>query len=152
MKWVKTIPSKWNHWRLNLYLWSPWSFISTKMLFHRIYQWNSLQVSNEAQFLTKFNSYRSFKYRGIPNNLHHFVLLEKHHEQKVCHWSHWNMLKTHWGRVTHICVSKLTPLFQIMTCRLAGAEPLSESMLDWILLIGPFETNINEHLIDMYTY
>ena len=33
-----------------------------------------------------------------------------------------------WGRVTHICVNKLSSLVQIMACRLAGAKPLSEPM------------------------
>ena len=32
---------------------------------------------------------------------------------------------THWGRVTHICVNRLTILGSDMACRLAGAKPLS---------------------------
>ena len=40
-------------------------------------------------------------------------------------------LLTHWGRVTHIRVSNLTIIFQITTCRLVGAEPLSEPMLEY---------------------
>ena len=36
---------------------------------------------------------------------------------------------THWGRVTHICVSKWSSLIQIMDCRLVGAKPLSVPML-----------------------
>ena len=39
---------------------------------------------------------------------------------------------THWGRVTHICVDK--SLVQIMACRLIGAKPLSEPMLDYCQL------------------
>ena len=39
------------------------------------------------------------------------------------------MILTHWGRVMHICVGKLTWLVQIMACRLACAKPLSEPML-----------------------
>ena len=38
---------------------------------------------------------------------------------------------THWGRMTHICVSKLSSLVQIMACRLVGAKPLSEAMLEY---------------------
>ena len=41
---------------------------------------------------------------------------------------------THWGWVTHICVSNLTITgwtAQIMACRLAGAKPLSEPMLEY---------------------
>ena len=36
---------------------------------------------------------------------------------------------THWGRVKHICVGKLT-----MACRLDGAKPLSEPMLEYCQL------------------
>ena len=40
-----------------------------------------------------------------------------------------NELK-HWGRVTHICVSKLRPsLVQIMHCRLIDARPLFEPII-----------------------
>ena len=38
---------------------------------------------------------------------------------------------THWGRVTHICVSRLTIIDSIMVCRLVGAKPLSEPMLKY---------------------
>ena len=38
-------------------------------------------------------------------------------------------LLTHWGRVTHICVSKLTTTGSENGCRLVGAKPLSEPML-----------------------
>ena len=37
---------------------------------------------------------------------------------------------THWGRVTHIGVGKLS-LVQIMACHLDGAKPLSEPMLEY---------------------
>ena len=37
---------------------------------------------------------------------------------------------THWGRVTHICVSKVQSLDRIMVCRLVVANPLSEPMLE----------------------
>ena len=33
----------------------------------------------------------------------------------------WGFMLTHWGRVTHICVDKLS-LVQIMACRLDGAK------------------------------
>ena len=41
---------------------------------------------------------------------------------------------THWGQVTHICVSELTIIGHIMACRLAGAKPLSESMMEYFNL------------------
>ena len=37
---------------------------------------------------------------------------------------------TQWGRVTHICDSKLTSLVQIMACRLVDAKTLSEPMME----------------------
>ena len=37
---------------------------------------------------------------------------------------------THWSRVTHICVRKLIIIVSVMACRLIGAKPLYEPMLD----------------------
>ena len=58
---------------------------------------------------------------------------------------------THWGRVTHICVSKLTIIGsdnglspdrrQAIICTNAG-----------LLLIGPLGTNLNEILIEILTF
>ena len=42
----------------------------------------------------------------------------------------WIFGLTHWGRVTHICVSKFPSLVQIMACRLVGAKSLSEPVLE----------------------
>ena len=42
---------------------------------------------------------------------------------------------THWGRMTHICVSEKIPSWlQIMVCRLFGSKPLSEPMLPYCQL------------------
>ena len=38
---------------------------------------------------------------------------------------------THWGRVTHICVSKIISIVSDNACRLFGAKPLSEPMLGY---------------------
>ena len=47
----------------------------------------------------------------------------------------WNLaalqVLTHWGRVTHICVIKLTIIGSDNGLRLAGAKPLSEPMLEY---------------------
>ena len=37
---------------------------------------------------------------------------------------------THWDRTTHLCVNKLT-IIRIMACRLNGAKPLSDPMLEY---------------------
>ena len=58
---------------------------------------------------------------------------------------------THWGRVTHICVSKLTSIDSDN-----GLSPDRRQAIIWtsagILLIGPLETNFNEILIEILTF
>ena len=57
---------------------------------------------------------------------------------------------THWGRMMHICVSKLT-----IICSDNGLTPDQHQAIIWtntgILLIGPLGTNFSEILIDTYT-
>ena len=58
---------------------------------------------------------------------------------------------THWGRVTHICVSKI-----IIIGSDNGLLPGRRQAIIWtnagILLIGPMETNFNEILIAIHTF
>ena len=58
---------------------------------------------------------------------------------------------THWGRVTHICVSKLTIIGSDN-----GLAPGRRQTIIWtndgILLIGPLGTNFSEILIEMLTF
>ena len=62
-----------------------------------------------------------------------------------------NLLLTHWGRVTHICVVKLT---------IIGSDndlsPERRQAIIWtiaaILLIGPLGTNFNDILIEIQTF
>ena len=58
---------------------------------------------------------------------------------------------THWGRVTHICVSKLTIIGSNN-----GLAPIRRQAIIWtnagILLIGPFGTNFSEILIKIPTF
>ena len=55
---------------------------------------------------------------------------------------------THWGRVTHICVNKLT-----ITGSDNGLSPDRRQAIIWtnagILLIGPLRTNFNESLVEI---
>ena len=64
--------------------------------------------------------------------------------RKYCHL-------THWGRVTHICVNKLT----IITSD-NGLSPGRRQAIIWtnagILLIGPWGTNFSEILIGIQTF
>ena len=58
---------------------------------------------------------------------------------------------THWGRVTHICVSKMTIIGSDN-----GLSPGRRQAIIWtsvgILLIGPLGTNFSEILIKIYTF
>ena len=58
---------------------------------------------------------------------------------------------THWGRVTHICVSKLT-----IICSDNGLSPDRCQAIIWtnagLLLIGPLGTNFSEILIEILTF
>ena len=58
---------------------------------------------------------------------------------------------THWGRVTHICVSKLT-----ITGSDNGLSPDRRQAIIWtnagLLLIGPLGTNFSEILIEILTF
>ena len=61
----------------------------------------------------------------------------------------WNL--TPWGRVTHICVSKLTIIGSDN-----GLPPGRRQAIIWtnagILLMGPLGTNFSEILIEFYTF
>ena len=58
---------------------------------------------------------------------------------------------THWGRVTHICVSKLTIIGSDN-----GLSPGRRQAIIWanagIFLIGPLGTNFSEILIEFHTF
>ena len=58
---------------------------------------------------------------------------------------------THWGRVTHICVGKLTNIDSD-----DGLSPERRQAIIWtnagILLIGPLGTNFSENLFEIITF
>ena len=58
---------------------------------------------------------------------------------------------THWGRVTHICVSKLT-IIGSDNGLLPGLRQAIICTSDGILLIGPLWTNFSEILIKIHTF
>ena len=71
-------------------------------------------------------------------------------------WNTWcplslKMLLTHWGRVTHICVIRLT-----ITCSDNGLSPGRRQAIIWtsagILLIGPLGTNFSENLFKILAF
>ena len=61
------------------------------------------------------------------------------------------LLLTHWGRVTHICVAKLTIIGSDN-----GLSPDRRQAIIWtnagMLLIGPLGTNLSEILIEILTF
>ena len=61
------------------------------------------------------------------------------------------LVKIHWGRVTHLCVGKLT-----IICSDNGLSPGRHQAITWtnvgILLIGPLWTNFSEILIEIHTF
>ena len=67
-------------------------------------------------------------------------------------WYFWtsylNVWLTHWCRVTHICVDKLTIIGSDMACRLDSTKPLSEPVLEYCQL----ETNFSEISIGIQTF
>ena len=64
---------------------------------------------------------------------------------------YWECTLTHWGRVTHICVDKLTIIGSDN-----GLSPGRRQAIIWtnagILLIGPLGTNFSENLIGIQTF
>ena len=58
---------------------------------------------------------------------------------------------THWGRVTHICVSKLTIIGSDNGLSPGWRQAIIETN-DGILLIGPLGTNFSEMLIKIHTF
>ena len=70
---------------------------------------------------------------------------------KIEFHSIWTGLLTHWGRVTHICVSKLTIIGSDN-----GSAPGRRQSIIWtnagMLLIGPLGTNFSETFIEIYIF
>ena len=66
-------------------------------------------------------------------------------------WVFFTFFLTHWGRVTHICVSKLTIIGSDN-----GLSPDRRQAIIWtnvgLLLIGPLRTNFSEILIEILTF
>ena len=61
------------------------------------------------------------------------------------------IILTLWGRVTHICVSKLT-IIGSDNGLLPGPHQAIIWTNGWILLIGPLGTNVNEIVIEIYIF
>ena len=77
----------------------------------------------------------------------HWLPLDSHPKDQL----HALNALTHWGRVTHICVSKLDSITSDN-----GLSPGRRQAIIWtntgILLTGPSETNFSEILIEIHTF
>ena len=78
-------------------------------------------------------------------------LLPSYKFRKYTQMSGWCYLLTHWGRVKHICVGKITIIGSDN-----GLSPARRQAIIWtnagILLIGPLWTNLSEILIGIQTF
>ena len=117
-----------------------------------------------------------FRYNGIPMlvlwHLHIERIIwwlgDQWHQATSCHYDilttincQWckssqsserkHLALTHWGRVTHICVSELTIIASDN-----GLSPDRRQVIIWtsagILIIGPLGTNFSEILIKIITF
>ena len=81
------------------------------------------------------------------NNAEHASIWWPHHDVESLIWA----TLTHWGRVTHICVSKLTIIGSDN-----GLSPGRRQANIWtnagILLMRPLETNFSEILIEIHAF
>ena len=66
----------------------------------------------------------------ININMHLHVYLFQIFSRNICN----NEQLTHWGWVMHIYVSKLSTIGSDNGCRLVGAKPLSEPILEYCQL------------------
>ena len=118
-------------------IWVTNSDLSDKLKF----EWNRL-VSPRFEWTLKFE--RSPRIEGI-------TLRSPRIECFTYFWGWSSTCLTHWGRMTHICVSKLTIIGSDN-----GLSPDRRQAIIWsnagILLIGPLGTNFSEMLIEILTF
>ena len=104
--------------------------------------WNmvNLKLRNKFQLNLKQNSHIFFQENAFENVIGEMVA--------ICLGLN---LLTHWGRVTHICVGKLTTIGSDN-----GLSPERRQAIIWtnagILLIGPLGPNFSEILIEIQTF
>ena len=91
-----------------------------------------------------YNECHFIRFRQKSWQVHNQIILWQ------CLYSSFDGL-THWGRVTHICVGKLTIIGSDN-----GLSPERRQAIIWtnagILLIGPLGTNLSESLIEIQAF
>ena len=111
-----------------------------------IFQWNFYRNSS----ISKSHLQRGSHF--VHDSIHHYHLCWRYDNTRCMHACIiWNHPLTHWGRVTHICVSKLTIMGSDN-----GLSPGRRQAIIWtnagILLIGPLGTNFSEILVGIQTF
>ena len=123
--------------------------------FH-IRPWHVVTLCRPLNFtLRNSATFRSDTIHRICLNLDiHLLPLKRFIHQIIyldCAWIFWNVYLTHWGKVTHIYVGKLTIIGSDN-----GLSPDRRQAIIWtnagILLIGPLGINFNEILIGIQTF
>ena len=101
---------------------------------------------------SKVNLYkRDMWHLGLPRISNGFVI-SLHCCVEGHLWSSWpDSVLTHWGRVTHICVGKLTIIGSDNGLSPERRQPIIRTNAG-ILLIGPLETNLSEILFEIQTF
>ena len=109
----------------------------------------TMQAEMEMSFWSSFPHW-------LHQKLSNWQLLVQRMVQISSKWHHFHITTTkhfltHWGRVTHICVGKLTIIASDN-----GLSPDRRQAIIWtiagILLIGPLGTNFSEILIGIETF
>ena len=83
-------------------------------------------------------------YKSMPANVGHKFTKQNN----TCWWSHSVFQLTHWGRVTHICVSNLTSIGSDNGFSPGRRQAIIRTNAG-ILLIRPLGTNFSEFLVEI---
>ena len=111
-------------------------------------QFSTVFIVHTACVVWVQNCFKECRWGGTPEM---YSILNR----TLCAWSTTDCVVlhplTHWGRVTHICDSKLTIIGSDN-----GLPPARRQAIIWtnaaILLIRPLETNFREILIEIYIF
>ena len=124
---------------------------SWKLLLNWWHHWNSWWPGGHLNIKMPSYQYRTSHYRDkMVWWLYYLCLSIYNRNPSTGKHSLINIL-THWGRVTHVCVSKLTIIGSDN-----GLSPDRRQAIIWtnagILLHGPLGTNFSEILIEILTF
>ena len=125
---------------------SPYSITGSQWVeFH----WNSWGICNVISHCLKPCS--SIDQRWAHEGINIFPQNLMREWKQSCYWNEIRCGLTHWGRVTHIFISKLTIIGSDN-----GLSPGRRQAIIWtnagILLIGPLVTNFSEILRKIHTF